>query len=84
MQHIEGELRVVLSATRKALNYLSVLSTVSKSAYKAWNILRPLFQRAHAPYRHDGLSEILMHAPEPRNWADDDSVKMETVVRTLH
>ena len=84
MQHMEGELRVVLSATRKALNYLSVLSTVSKSAYKAWNILRPLFQRAHAPYRHDGLSEILMHAPEPRNWADDDSAKMETVVRTLH
>ena len=44
MQHMEGELRVVLSATRKALNYVSVLSTCSKSTHKAWNILRPLFE----------------------------------------
>ena len=84
MQHIEGELRVVLSATRKALGYLWILSTRSKRAYRAWSILRPLFQRAQAPYRHDVFSDILMDAPEPRNWADGDSAKIEVAVRTLH
>ena len=84
MQHMEGEMSLVFSATRKALDYLWILSTRSKSAYKAWSILRLLFQRAQAPYRQDGFSDFLMDAPEPRNWADGDSAKIEVAVRTLH
>ena len=64
MQHRPGELKVVLSAVRKALNYLWIFSTNSKSAYKAWSILRPLFERALTPYRNDTLSDVPKEAPE--------------------
>ena len=83
MQHMQGELEVVLSATRKALDYLWILSTYSKSAYKAWNILRPLIGRALGPYQNNALSHVPVEAPEPRNWNDYDRAKIQAVIQTL-
>ena len=83
MQHMPGELKVIRSAVRKALNYLWVFSTNSKSAYKAWNILRPLFERALGQYRNDILSDVPKEAPEPRNWSDEDMIEVGEVTQTL-
>jgi hypothetical protein len=69
---MEGKLETYVSAAKKVLSYLWVFSENSKSAYKAWSILRPLLERALKQYKEEPLSEIPVEAPEPRSWTKDE------------
>lgn len=80
---MEGELKIFISAAKKALTYLWVFSEHSKSAYKAWNILRPLLERALRSYAEKPLSNVPVEAPEPRSWTNDERVMIKRIIWTL-
>lgn len=83
MQHMHGGTIKVITASRKAIDYLWTLAPHSKSAYKAWNIIRCLVDKLPWKYRTDGFSDIPVQAPQPRNWDGADEMEMEVGLRTL-
>ena len=52
MQHVPADSETVMLGLRKALNYVLALSGNFKSALKAWNTIRPLFEKALQQYSH--------------------------------
>ena len=83
MQHMQESATRVIAALRKAIDYLWTLAPQSKSAYKAWNIVRCLVYKLPGRYRTDGLSDIPILAPRPRNWDEGNETMMEVGLRTL-
>lgn len=72
VQHMPSETREVMFATKKAMNYLWSLAPSSKSAFKAWTIVRLLVQKVTLRYQRNVLMDIPADAPKPRNWTEDD------------
>ena len=83
MQHMQEEATRVTAALRKAIDYLCSLAPHSKSAYKAWNIIRCLVYKLPERYRTGGLSDIPTLAPKPPNWDEGNETMMEVGLRTL-
>jgi hypothetical protein len=77
-QHMQNETTDVMLALRKALNYLWVLAPTSKSAYRAWNIYRPLVGIIAQRYKKGLLSELPLEAARPEPWTDQDESMMRS------
>ena len=83
MQHMPGETTRLITTLRKAMRYLWTLAPHSKSAYKAWNILRCLIDKLPGRYHTNVSSDIPLMAPKPWNWDEGDESIMEVALRTL-
>lgn len=82
-QHLQDEPQEVLRGLRKGMQYLWVLAPESKSAYKAWNIQRPLIGRLKARHGHDGLLDMPLDARQPQDWSDLDELQLQQDLRTI-
>lgn len=83
MQHMQGGTTIIILALRKATNHLWILAQHSKSAYKAWNIVRCLADKALGRYRTDLFSEVPTAAVKPWNWDNGDETRLAIVLQTL-
>ena len=82
-QHMQGDASTIITGMTKAMNYVWIMSPVSKSAYKAWAILRPLLGRAMERYKSNAFARIPNEAQKPNNWSEIDDVNMEATLRAL-
>lgn len=83
IQHMQDETNEVLTSLRKALNYLWALAPGSKSAFRAWNIFRPLVEKVSQRFRRNVLADVPLEAPRPRTWSDHDEKLMRQSVGSL-
>ncbi|ETN46047.1 uncharacterized protein HMPREF1541_00230 [Cyphellophora europaea CBS 101466] len=83
IQHMQNETKEVMAATRKALNYLWILAPESKSAYRAWNIFRPLVDKVAQRYRQNVLGNLPLDAQKPQGWSRDDNQKMHQCIAKI-
>ena len=72
LQHLRIETGKLIMPMRKALEYLRALSSGSKSAYKAWTILRLLDEKVTQQYQFDMLQDTFQLAQKPQGWSDED------------
>ena len=83
IQHMQGGTTTIMLALKKATNYLWIFAEHSKSAYKAWNIVRCLADKALGRYRTDLFSDVPMAALRPWNSDNGDETRLEIVLQTL-
>lgn len=70
--HMRTETGNVMMAMRKVLQYLWVLSPVSKSAHKAWTMFRLLVEKVTQRYQFDMLTDVPQSAQKPYSWTEED------------
>jgi hypothetical protein len=83
MQHMQDQLITLTAALTKAIDYLRTFAPHSKSAYRAWNIVRCLFQKVAERYDTHDFPDALAEAERPWNWTEADEMRIEVVRRTL-
>lgn len=80
LQHMQGQTYETMTAVRKALGYLSSMSSGSKSAYRAWTTYRSLIEKVAQRYSHDALANLPLQAPVPVNWAVSDQQMLQRLL----
>ena len=84
MRHMQSEENpVIFSALKKAMNFLWYFSAGSKSAHKAWTILRLLIKKCMHLFPHYVLLDIPTEAPQPADWNENDKITMAAVIVAL-
>jgi hypothetical protein len=83
VQHMEEEAGEIIAATRKAMGYLWRLSPSSKSAYKAWSILRALVNKVMHRFGSSGLADVPTNAPRPEYWNEYDEMILSGAMSSL-
>lgn len=82
-QHMQRETGDVMTALRKALNYVWTLAPTSKSAYRAWYIYRPFVTVVAQKYRRSTLMDIPEDAKMPEGWNEQDEQMLRGVIPRL-
>jgi hypothetical protein len=83
MRHVDGGADLVTAAFKKILHYLRVLSYSSKSAYKAFHIMRLFEEQVTAKYRDRVEMWDLERPPKPQHWGEADDEMMQLLLSDL-